>query len=155
MISDQELVRYWAKVERGVQDECWHWTAAKTPAGYGKQKLSWGFAYAHHIALFLDGRTRPAGAIALHSCDNPSCVNPRHLSWGTQKQNMAQAISRGRAPHEGRVAGEKNGNAVLTADQVLEIRTDRRTQPEIARDYGISRSLVSAVQRREAWRHVP
>lgn len=133
---------------------CILWTGARTPAGYGKMTYLKQFIYAHHVALLLDDRPRPDGAIALHSCNNPSCVNARHLSWGTQADNMRQAIREGRAPHRGRVAGEKNGNAKLTAHQVEAIRSSDKRLVEIAQEYSISVSLASAIRMRKAWAHI-
>lgn len=106
------------------------------------------------IAFDLDGRGLHEDLLALHSCNNPSCVNPSHLRWGSQKENLRQAIDSGRAPHQGRVAGEKNGNAKLTSDQVAEIRSSTGNQSEVARRYGITRSLVSHIRLRRAWGHV-
>lgn len=33
--------------------------------------------------------------VAMHSCNNPRCVNPSHLSWGTQSRNIKQAYKDG------------------------------------------------------------
>jgi hypothetical protein len=154
MLNDLEQGRFWAKVIRAGQSECWLWTGAKTPAGYGKMNLAGAFRYAHHLSLILDGRERPEGAITLHSCDNPSCVNPRHLSWGDQGQNMRQAQTRGRAPHHGRVPGMKNGNSRLTDDQVRAIREAGGTNVAIAATYGVSASLISQIRLRTAWKHL-
>ena len=153
-ISGAEQERYWAKVDRQGPKDCWPWRAATVPAGYGKIKLCSGFMYAHRLALILDGRPRPEGAVALHSCNNPGCVNPAHLKWGTQKENMRQALDSGRAPHHGRVPGEKNGNAKLTVEKVRAIRTDPRTHAAVAEHYGVSPGLIGFIRRRVAWRHV-
>jgi len=145
--------RFWAKVHQTRPGQCWLWSGAKTPAGYGKMAVNRVTRYAHHLVLEIDGRARPTDAIALHSCDNPGCVNPAHLTWGSQKENMRQAISRGRSPHTGRVAGEKNGNAVLTEEQVAEIRKAVGTHSAVAGRFGVSRSLVQQIRAGTAWRH--
>lgn len=146
--------RYWPKVRKA--EGCWEWTGAKGRNGYGRMRYvrRGQLIYAHHVAMILDGRPRPDGAIALHSCNNPSCVNPRHLRWGTQKENVRQAINSGRAPHHGRVPGEKNGNAKLTEDQARAIAADTALQADIAKRYGISTSLVSAIKCGKAWGHL-
>jgi hypothetical protein len=79
-------------------DDCWNWTGSKTSRGYGtvfvggRRKM-----LATHAALDLSGRPRPSPKhYALHACDNPSCVNPAHLRWGTQTDNMADMYARDR-----------------------------------------------------------
>jgi len=79
---------------------CWEWQGTKS-RGYGC------------FHAFLDGKRRtvkahrgsfsihngveiPEGLDVMHSCDNPGCVNPSHLSLGTRKDNMQDAASKGR-----------------------------------------------------------
>jgi hypothetical protein len=51
-------------------------------------RLAWELANDDHI---------PRGMVILHSCNNPDCIRPEHLSLGTQKENIAQAWRQGRA----------------------------------------------------------
>jgi hypothetical protein len=81
--------------------ECHEWNGHRDFQGYGT--LSWnvipstlGTKRAHTIALILTTGSRPTGLLALHSCDNPPCINPDHLSWGTVAENVRQSIERGR-----------------------------------------------------------
>lgn len=85
--------RFWAKVERRGPDDCWTWLGAITTRGYGALSIH----KATHIALTLSGLPRPdKGAMALHSCDNPPCVNPNHLRWGTAFENAMDMVNRKR-----------------------------------------------------------
>lgn len=75
----------------GASGECHMWTGGIQARGYGcfKRKL------ATHWALILSGHPRPSIKHgALHSCDEPGCVNPKHLRWGTQRENAADASER-------------------------------------------------------------
>jgi DNA invertase Pin-like site-specific DNA recombinase len=57
---------------------------------------------------------------------------------------------------KGRVArGEANGDAKLKKEQVYAIREDPRAHREIAADYGVSRTQVSRIKKRERWAHLP
>ena len=137
---------------KGV-DECWPWTGRTIGHGRGqfycrvdgKPRL----ALASHYVLAMDGRPRPDGLNALHSCDNPNCCNPRHLSWGTQKANVAQAMSRGR--HQ---RGEASGRARLTEAEVLAIRADERGCRRLAREYGVGVQTIVGIRAGKTWRHL-
>lgn len=55
---------------------------------------------AHRIALIRDGADPGPAVKVLHSCDNPPCCNPRHLSFGTQADNITDMHSKGRRSYE-------------------------------------------------------
>jgi len=95
--------RFWGKVDRRRDDECWPWTASVTRHGYGQIMVG---AYgtgsrprplrANRVAWELTHGPIPDGLWVLHSCDNPSCCNPSHLFLGTQTENMRDAADKGR-----------------------------------------------------------
>lgn len=114
-----------------------------------------GRTYAvHRITCFLVyGEPKPKD-FALHACDNPPCINPEHLRWGSQKENMADSISRNRRAV---VRGIKNGRAKLDDKKVVLIRLLREngfTTLEIADLFGVSNQIISRICKREAWTHV-
>lgn len=67
-----------------------------SPSGYARMTINGKPRVASHIALELAGRPLPQGMYACHHCDNPGCVNVDHLFFGTQKDNIADAIKKGR-----------------------------------------------------------
>ena len=83
--------RFWEKVDRRSDEECWEWTAALTSNGYGKLNRGGrgcGEIYAHRLSFEMHTGPIPDGYVIDHKCHNTACVNPAHLQAVTQKQNM-------------------------------------------------------------------
>ena len=152
--------RFWSKVQK--TEGCWLWTASLDRRGYGQFRLDGRIQKAHRvswqlangpIAAWSDPKTSP---LVLHSCDNPRCVNPAHLSTGTNADNTADRDSKGRALYNRPPRGERHGNSRLTETQVREIRSLRGEAKgiDIATRFGITPQAVCLIQQRKAWRHV-
>ena len=89
--------RFWPKVKKGLGKDCWIWLAGKSSAGYGSFRTdAWKHVYAHRLSWELMRGPIPDGLLVLHHCDNPSCVNPDHLFLGTNRDNVLDALKKGR-----------------------------------------------------------
>lgn len=96
-----------------------------------------------------NGRKVPSGLVVMHACDNPRCVNPAHLSVGTQRENIYDSIRKGRY--------NVFGIQKLNAEQVREIRARAaagETQKSIGRRFNVARNTVSAIVNRKTWAHL-
>ena len=154
--------RFWEKVDAsGGPDACWEWRSARFGPGYGHFLKDGKGQAAHRVAYELVHGPIPKGLCVCHSCDNRMCVNPRHLCLGTQADNVADAIIKGRDGNhthpERHVHGEAVPSSKLTAEQVHDIRTSYAQgvdTKELARRYGVARATVSDAVARRTWRHI-
>ena len=89
--------RFWSRVDKRGANECWEWKGQLRWDGYGRfiigRKPQWTHRYSWELH---NGKKIPPNGHILHSCHNPACVNPKHLSLGTHKENMAQMQKEGR-----------------------------------------------------------
>lgn len=126
-LTPKVVTLFRAKVQK--TNSCWLWTAYRDRNGYGlayagtrKFGHRSNSHYAHRIAYALAFGEAPAGKVIMHSCDNPSCVNPAHLSIGTQTQNIADRDLRGRtkktSPRIRKISDEGVREIRLTKDYI-------------------------------------
>ena len=150
MTKERKLSRfvenYWSKVERRPPDKCWEWTASKNGKGYGQIRRLGKLYYANRVAWELAYGSIPKGMCVLHRCDNPSCVNPKHLFLGTPKTNSEDMVSKGRSAR-----GQRARSAKLIPTDVQSIRLLKGTQREVARIFGIDQSTVSNIRTKKSW----
>lgn len=145
--TPKDLVRFWSKVALTANpDKCWEWTASNLPRGYGNIRMGAKVFSAHRVAWELTNGEVPANLEVCHTCDNPGCVNPRHLFLGTHQQNMDDMYRKGRGIN---LTGEQHGMHKLTWEQVLDIRK-RYSQGNIgqralAREMGVSKTQIMRI----------
>lgn len=154
-LAHGDEARFWAKVQKMGDHDCWVWTASQDKDMYGKFRLSDGTdirAHQYSWQLFT-GRPVPKGVQVCHKCDHPYCVNPSHLFLGTTQDNTKDRHEKGRDAR-----GEKNGGAKLTEEKVREIRelhaTGNYTQTQLSNLFSIPLSTIHDIVSGMTWRHV-
>lgn len=97
--SPPALERLMSKVRKRPGKGCWIWTGATSSNKYGHicRYGRHSMTTAHRLSWELHRGSVPKGLHVLHRCDNPPCVNPKHLFLGTHKDNMRDMIAKGRA----------------------------------------------------------
>lgn len=147
--------RLLARREVDQESGCWLWCGPCNDRGYGRLSIANRTVSAHRAAasvwLGFDLKSR---AFVLHGCDNPPCFNPDHLWIGSQRENVADRDAKGRraAPN-----GAKNGRAVLSEEDVVEIRrraADGERHEDLATQFAVSRSTVGHVCRARTWSYL-
>lgn len=146
---------------RETEGGCWEWTLSLFPNGYGQAVVrldsgSWMHVNAHRLAYYVTHDIDIAGLDICHHCDNRKCINPLHLFAGTRTDNMQDCIRKGRYTRNRRYScGETHHSAKLTADDVRQIRlrlSGGEQHKIIAKDFGIARVTVSAINTKRIWK---
>jgi hypothetical protein len=89
--------RFWSKVDTsGGDDSCWTWTASRNEDGYGRFRMHGQIVLAHRTSYILTHGHVDSERHVCHSCDNPSCVRPSHLWLGSNADNAADRVTKGR-----------------------------------------------------------
>ena len=164
---------------------CHNWTGNLNGYGYGRFSLKlYRRMLAHRVSWIIHRGAIPKGLYVCHHCDNPKCVNPKHLFVGTQKDNIDDMYRKGRQgippgtgkrigvakiasenPEEFR--GEKNGNAKLVEADIRYIRKNYRkvktgrgpstcfnNARKLAAKFSCTTHHIKSIVNREAWKHV-
>jgi len=140
---------FWGKVDRRTDDECWEWTGARQSGKwqYGRLTVDGRWMTAHSVSWEMANGPRPEGLVIRHTCDNPPCVNPKHLALGTFADNTRDMFERGRQGYTG-MPGERNPAAKLTVEAVANLRRERdagMSWAALGRKYGVSKSHARKV----------
>jgi len=141
-----------AKVDK--TGSCWIWNGARKPSGYGNFYVNRKYMSAHRASYTFHFGEIPEGKVVMHSCDNPSCVNPNHLRAGSHKENVRDMINKGRADGVPR-GSEYTPCCKLTWVKVREIRLKLSKgikQSILAKEYEVSAAAISCINMGATWR---
>lgn len=187
-LQEKDIKRFCSKIDKtpghGPKGDCWIWTSRCSKKGYGLfqyvHRQNWYSA--HRLSYFMHYDIDPGELGTLHHCDNPPCVNPSHLFLGTNADNTADCVRKGRQAkgeklrlavlpfikrgnessarrHPERLKhGEQHYQAKVTAQQVKEIRSryiaGRITHRALSLEYGVTHQVIGQMINRKTWKHV-
>lgn len=152
----EQIERFWSKVDRKSDDECWNWTASIGRGGYGKIHLNRKTCRSNRVAWEIVNGVILNGLHVLHKCDNRTCCNPKHLFLGTNRDNIQDCMAKGRKTIPD-ASGEKNGHHKLTRAQVHYIRQRYAagdiTTYELAKEMGVKGAAIAKIIRFATWKN--
>jgi hypothetical protein len=128
---------------------CHLWTAATYPNGYGQVGVNGRMQLAHRVAWELANGPIPDGLFVCHRCDVRACVNPDHLFLGTRRQNVDDMLAKKRHVH-----GAKHPCSKLSENVARAIKAATGKQLDIARAFGVQRSVVCRIKSGDRWGHL-
>lgn len=159
-VREEDLKRFWLLVKKGERDECWPWIGNKTPKGYGRFRFRGPLVASTRFSILIATGISSEDLVC-HRCDNPPCINPAHLFYGTYSENLKDAYSKGRkkptiSPACREARRNTRNHVKLTPDQVREIR--RRTGVEsdrkLGKQFGVDRTVIYKIRNRKIWNHL-
>lgn len=182
--SAKDIERFWSKVDKRGEDECWEWKDFRDRGGYGKFWLNGKSVISSRVAWVIANGSIEDGLVVCHKCDNPSCCNPDHLFVGTNLDNVADRVAKGRCGRqpgeqhwtrrcpeflckgdnhwarrmpEKACRGERSNWAVLTESDVFRIREIRKTglsYAKIGAMFNVHRGTIGHIIRGSTWEHL-
>lgn len=133
-----------AKVGARTKAGCMEWQGTVGSTGYGLIRIGpakAGKAGVHRVAYELANGPIPDGMDVCHRCDNRRCCNPEHLFLGTRKDNVADMVAKNR--HAWRNPPPWTKLSDVDVSDILVLRSFGMSRKAIAREYGVSRPLIS------------
>ena len=155
-LSIEERIRIGTQPKN--ENGCMLFTGRRDSHGYGQVKNHGKAVLVHRWVYERERGPIPAGRLICHTCDIRNCVNPEHLYIGTDADNAADKVARGRTGDRPRGFAHKRPMAKLTEQQVREIKSllsRGYRQCDIATDYRVSRQIISDIALRKTWFHIP
>lgn len=155
MVKSLSFEDQWARIDKSDTHDCWLWQGATN--GSGRALFKDKSASREVFRRFIGNITKDENVC--HSCDNPRCVNPRHLWLGTQKENMRDCANKGRRSKNSRQKpGEQHSLAKLKDNDIRKIRNlygrGCYSYTDIAAIWNISPSQVGRIIKFQRWKHI-
>jgi hypothetical protein len=156
-VTSKLRTRFFRKFRKPNDHDCWPWHGSTNGRGHGQ--LGFSIKAGHRVIHIPIVASRiswqlyygeiPLDSLVLHLCNDLSCVNPTHLSLGTQSDNLRRAC----------VSGTRPDTRKITFAQAEEIRRvyvprDRQFGTRaLGRKYGLCYQSVSLIIQKKLYRY--
>ncbi|TGP34047.1 HNH endonuclease [Mesorhizobium sp. M2D.F.Ca.ET.185.01.1.1] len=140
--------RFWEKTIPEPMSGCLIWLGSANPGGYGNFWCEGRSRKAHRVAYAIEYGAIEAGVDVMHKCDNPACVNPRHLIAAPTAANIKDAFAKGRLHRR----GDKNSKTIIPDNMVpivLRLIECGVTTAQISHAFEVNQSTVRRIARGE------
>lgn len=129
---------------RNYPNECWEWLGPKAPSGYGITRVNGHNEFVHRLYYILMKGDIPEGLEIMHSCDNPCCCNPDHLTPGTHAENMQDRTRKYRKQQLNKLNMDK-------AREIRKLYKEGQTMKQIAEIYEVTTACIQLVVSNITW----
>lgn len=166
-INQSDIEKFWSRVDKKSESECWAWKMSCNSRGYGKFQVGRKTISAHRFSIVASGNEIPDGMFSCHKCDNPPCCNPNHLFIGSSADNQRDMADKGRSckgernpskTHPELFRGENNYGHKLTDEIVSRLRESPPIGANMnseALKYSVSASALRGAIVGSTWKHLP
>ncbi len=144
--------------KKSSSSECWNWIGRKNVYGYGvstKSRQEGTSILVHRRIAQISVGNELKGMVVMHSCDNPSCCNPSHLSIGTQHDNIRDRHTKDR---DNKPVGSKHPRATMNEVTAKSIKHHLSagilSVKELALLCDVNASAIYDIKYNRSWSHV-
>lgn len=99
----KEAILYKARIKSSRRKGCLEWTGSKNQAGYGLIEYTDSITKKRtvlpiHRALYMINNNIELTRFQFvcHKCDNPACIDMRHMFLGSPRDNSLDMVAKGR-----------------------------------------------------------
>jgi len=157
MARPYKNITFWDRVNMHVvidENGCHLFNGHTDECGYGRVSKDGRLVRIHREVWKLHHPDQEITGVIMHSCDTPNCVNPDHLSHGTQADNIKDMRDKGRGRY---LFGSQQTQAKLDDEKVQIIKQKLEigvTCARLARDFNVSESAIRNIKMGKKWTHV-